>query len=74
MTAPVGTYDINKDSMSAQAFRMGFKGMIGNVAIHANNEIPITANVAENGGVYSKMSLVLLQGRSPRAVAVRGQD
>ncbi len=73
MTAPVGTYDINKDSLSAQAFRMGFKGVIGNVSIHANNEIPIVATVAK-GGVYSKMSLVLLQGRSPRAVAVRREE
>lgn len=73
MTAPVGTYDINKDSLSAQAFRNGFKGVIGNVSIHANNEIPIVANVAK-GGVYSKMALVLLQGRSPRAVAVRREE
>ena len=73
MTAPVGTYDISKGSESFSAFRNGFKGMIGNVSIHENNEIAITSNVAK-GGVYSKMSLVLVQGRSPRAVAVRRED
>jgi len=73
MTSPVGTYDISAGGESAQAFRNGFSGMIGNVAIHRNNEIPIVSNVAK-GGVYSKMGLVLLQGRSPRAVAVRRED
>jgi hypothetical protein len=72
MTAPVGTYNITSGP-SADAFRNGFKGMIGNVSIHENNEITISSNVAK-GGVYSKMGLVLVQGRSPRAVASRRED
>jgi hypothetical protein len=73
MTSPVGTYDVTSNGLSAQAFRNGFKGMIGNVSIHENNEITISSNIAK-GGVYSKMALVLVQGRSPRAVAVRRED
>ena len=73
LTAPIGTYDISAGGLSAQALRTGFQGMIGSVSVHVNDTIPIVANVAK-GGVYSKMSLVLLQGRSPRAVAVRRED
>ena len=72
MTAPVGTYEISSGA-SSDAFKNGFKGMIGNVSIHENNEITINSNIAK-GGVYSKMALVLVQGRSPRAVAVRRED
>ena len=59
MTSPVGTYTIGAGP-SADALRSGFKGMVGNVSIHENNEIPIVSNVAK-GGVYSKMALVLVQ-------------
>jgi hypothetical protein len=49
--------------------------MIGNVSIHENNEITIDSTSSDaKGGVYSKMALVLVQGRSPRAVAVRRED
>ena len=72
LTSPVGTYTIGTGP-SADALRTGFKGMVGNVSIHENNEITIASNVAK-GGVYSKMALVLVQGRSPRAVAVRRED
>ncbi|MAH47124.1 hypothetical protein CMI37_14955 [Candidatus Pacearchaeota archaeon] len=72
MTAPVGTYNITAGP-TMDAYKNGFKGMIGNVSVHENNEITITSNVAK-GGVYSKMALVLVQGRSPRAVAVRRED
>ena len=75
MTSPVGTYDISSGGLSADAFRNGFKGMIGNVSIHENNEITIDSSSNDaKGGVYSKMALVLVQGRSPRAVAVRRED
>jgi len=72
MTAPVGTHNITTGP-TMDAFQTGFKGMIGNVRIQENNEITISSNVAK-GGVYSKMGIVLVQGRSPRAVAVRRED
>jgi hypothetical protein len=72
MTAPVGTYNITAGP-TIDAYKGGFRGMISNVSIHENNEITIVSNVAK-GGVYSMMSLVLVQGRSPRAVAVRRED
>jgi len=71
-TSPVGTYNITTGP-TMDAFKNGFRGMVGNVSIHENNEISIVSNVAK-GGVYSRMSLVLVQGRSPRAVAVRRED
>lgn len=72
MTAPVGTYNITAGS-TIDAYKGGFRGMISNVSIQENNEITITSNVAD-GGVYAKMALVLVQGRSPRAVMVRRED
>jgi hypothetical protein len=73
LTSPIGTYVVTSGA-SERAFRDGFQGMIGNVSVHQNNEITIDGSDDAKGGVYSKMAVVLVQGRSPRAATVRRED
>ena len=72
VVASVGTYEVTS-GMTVDVFKNGFTGKVINRAtIHSNGDIPIVSNVAK-GGVFSRDALVLVQGRSPRAVAVRDE-
>lgn len=73
LVSPVGTYEITS-GMTVDVFKNGFTGKVINRAtIHSNGDIPIVSDIAK-GGVFSRDSLVLVQGRSPRAVAVRAEN
>lgn len=72
IVSPVGTYEITS-GMTVDVFKNGFTGkVINRSTVHSNGDIPIVSNVAK-GGTFSRMSLVLVQGRSPRSVAVRAE-
>jgi hypothetical protein len=71
-SSPIGTYEIT-NGMTTDVFKNGFTGkVIMRAMVHSNGDIPIVSNVAK-GGVFSKMAIVLVQGRSPRMAAVRAE-
>lgn len=62
--AGVGTYPI-PEGMSAEVFRNGFKGMIGDANVYEDGTISVDSSTDVTGGIGSKMSIVLVQGISP---------
>ena len=64
LLAGVGTYVVD-EGPTASVFRTGFKLPIDGCEVYPDGNIPIVSNEAK-GGVFSKMGIVLVQGRSPR--------
>lgn len=64
LTAPVGTYPI-ADGLSARVYKEGYKGMINGVGVFEDSNLAIVSNDTK-GGVFSKMGVILVQGRAPR--------
>ena len=64
LTAPVGTYPI-ADGLTARVYKEGYKGMINGVGVFEDSNIPIVSSDSK-GGVFSKMGIILVQGRAPR--------
>lgn len=60
-----GQGDITMTENAARVYSEGFRGRINNVTIFEDGNITIASNVAK-GGVFSKMALVLVQGRGVR--------
>ena len=60
----VGTYPI-PEGMTAEVFRNGFKGMIGDANVIEDALIAVDGTPDARGGVFSKMAIVLVQGLSP---------
>ncbi len=56
---------------TSQTFMNGFRGMVGGVRIHEAGNITVNAASDSTGGVFSRDSLVLVQGHSPRGETQR---
>lgn len=69
IVAGVGTYNVG-EGLTARVFAEGFRGMIAQAQLYADGNIGISGNEAK-GGVFAQEAIVLVQGRAPRAVAVR---
>jgi hypothetical protein len=69
----VGTYPV-VDGLTASVFTNGaLQGRIGGVSIFEDNNITVDSSDDAKGGVFAKEALVLVTGRSPRAVHVRNE-
>jgi len=69
----VGTYPV-VDGLTASVFTNGsLQGRIGGVNEFEDNNITIDSSSDAKGGVFAKEALVLVTGRSPRAVTVRNE-
>jgi len=72
LRAGIGTYNI-PEGLSARVLKEGYRGMINNVQLYEDGNISISGNQAK-GAVFAQEALVLVQGRAPRAVAVRKEN
>ena len=72
LVAGVGTYPIDS-GLTARVFKEGFRGMIASVQIYEDGNISTTSSQAK-GGVFAQEAIVLVEGRAPRAVAVRKEE
>lgn len=69
----VGTYPV-VDGLTASVFTNGsLQGKVGGVSIYEDNNISVDSSDDAKGGVFAKEALVLVTGRSPRAVHVRNE-
>src|SRR5574343_414373 len=69
----VGTYPV-VDGLTASVFTNGsLQGKVGGVSIFEDNNISVDSSDDAKGGVFAKEALVLVTGRSPRAVHVRNE-
>lgn len=64
ITAAVGTGAI-PEGLTARVFTEGFRGMVNGVQIYEDGNIPVDGSDDAKGGVFSKMGIVLVQGRTP---------
>ena len=71
--AGVGTYNI-PEGPTARVFTEGFSGKIAGAMVFADDNISIDSSDDAIGGVFAKEAIVLVQGRAPRAVAVRAEE
>lgn len=69
----VGTYNVG-EGLTARVFTEGFMGMIAGAQVYVAGNLSIDALDDAKGGVFAQEALVLVQGRSPRAVAVRAEN
>lgn len=68
LVAGVGTYAV-PDGPTSKVFQQGFKLPIDNTNIYPDGNISIDSSDDAKGGVFSKMAIILVQGRAPRAYA-----
>lgn len=74
ITSGVGTYELTA-GITARVFTEGFRGMISGAQVYPDGNITINATTDDaKGGVFAQEAIVLVQGRSPRAVAVRKEE
>lgn len=73
IVAGVGTYPVG-DGITARVFTEGFKGMIAGSQLYEDGNITIDSSADAKGGVFAQESIVLVQGRSPRAVPVKREN
>jgi len=67
LVAGVGTYAV-PDGPTSKVFQQGFKLPIDNTNIYPDGNIAVNSSTDDaKGGVFSKMGLILVQGRAPRA-------
>lgn len=64
IVAGVGTYPVG-EGLTARVFTEGYEGKISGVEIYTDGNIPIDGSDDAKGGVFSKMGIVLVEGRSP---------
>jgi len=69
----VGTYPVG-EGLTARVFTEGFRGMINGAQVYEDGNIPVSADTDAKGGVFAMEAIVLVQGRSPRAVSVRKEE
>ena len=62
--AGVGTYPIPA-GMTESVFRQGFKGSIDTAELYVDGLITVDATPDARGAVFSRMAIVLVQGKSP---------
>jgi len=72
LIAGVGTYNVG-EGLTARVFSDGFRGMIAGAQIYEDGNITEDATNDMIGGVFAQEAIVLVQGRAPRAVAVRDE-
>ncbi len=72
IVAGVGTYPID-EGLTARVFKERFRGMIAGAQLYEDGNIPTTGNEAK-GAVFAQEAIVLVEGRAPRAVAVRKEE
>jgi len=73
LIAGVGTYNVG-EGLTARVFKEGFRGMIAGAQLYADQNIVPDATPDAKGGVFAWDAIVLVQGRAPRAVAVRAEE
>ena len=66
----LGTYPVPM-GLTAEVFRMGFKGSVSNVEVFADGNITIDSADDSKGGVFAREGIVHVQGHSPRATTDR---
>ena len=69
----IGTYPI-PEGLSARVLQENYRGKVAGVQLYEDDNISLSAGGTANqskGGVFTKDCLILVQGRAPRAVAVR---
>ena len=71
--AGVGTYVVN-EGLTARVFTEGFRGMIAGAQLYHDGNITVDGSSNSKGGVFAQEAIVLVQGRAPRAVAVRKEE
>lgn len=69
----VGTYPV-PEGPTARVFAEGFRGIVNGAQVFEAGNIPVSADTDAKGGVFAKEAIVLVQGRSPRAVSVRKEE
>src|SRR5574343_24014 len=73
LIAPLATFPAT-DGIAAKVFTNGsLQGKVGGVNVFEDNNISIDSSDDAKGGVFAKEALVLVTGRSPRAVHVRNE-
>ncbi len=72
LVAGVGTYVVN-EGPTARVYSEGFKLPVAGCTIYEDGNISIDSSADAIGGVFSKMGIVLIQGRAPRVVPVRNE-
>jgi hypothetical protein len=72
LKAGIGTYVVGEGE-TARVFREGFRGQVGGAQVFEDGNITIDSTPDAKGGVFAREALILVQGRSPRAVTVRNE-
>jgi len=72
LVAGVGTYAV-ADGPTADVYKSGFKLPIAGCEVYEDGNITIDSSDDAAGGVFSKMGIILVQGRAPRVVDVRNE-
>jgi len=73
ITAGVGAYAI-PEGLTARVFESGVIGQVGGVTLFRDDNISIDTADDAKGGVFAMEGIILVQGRSPRTVAVRREN
>lgn len=73
LIAGVGTYPI-EEGLTARVFKERFRGMIAGAQVYEDGNISIATSTSAKGAVFAQEAIVLVEGRAPRAVAVRKEE
>ena len=73
ITAGVGTYPVG-EGLTARVFAEKFRGLLSGSQVYEDGNIPIDGSDDAKGGVFAQEGIVLVQGRSPKTVAVRREE
>ncbi len=73
LVAGVGT-SVVSEGPTARVFGQGFDLPIAGVKVYEDGNIAIDSDADAIGGVFAKEGIILVQGRSPRVVAVRKEN
>ena len=73
ITAATGTYELT-EGLTARVFTEGYRGKVNTAQIFEDGNITADTNDDGIGGVFAQEAIVLVQGRAPRAVAVRDES
>jgi len=73
VVAGLGTYTIPQ-GLTQDTFRMGYSGNLFGAEVYEDGNITIDSTTSAKGGVFGKMSIVLVQGYEPRAETQRRPD
>lgn len=73
IVAGVGTYPI-EEGLTARVFTEGFRGMIAGAQLYPDGNMTVDSSDDAKGGVFAQEAIVIVQGRSPRMVAVRAEE